>query len=438
MSKKTRYLIILLIIFALFQFYKFIRIQITSIDLPKGKVVFSSALHGDDEIYTMNLNGTGLRRLTKYSIFGSTFDTRITEARPSFASNGKKIAFDSNQDDKGPRRKITRYSGGLIGEKSLPTFQEIYTLNSKVGKQTRLTYGQVYNHAPFFSPNGEKILFSSIPAKDPFYEKIEHIKIINPDGSGERTLASGKLIARLAKFSPDNEKVFFVDRGDLRTIDINTGNLTRLTRFNFQNIENPNDREGIPCIDSFVISAGGEEVIFTTKERKALQFVFYSMNTDGSKMKELARLDNPDQRGYVGWIRGLKYIPGGQGLIFIGDFFTDQTFYLLDKNNNLNFIRNLKDVETQEESFVFAPDGRRILFVKEFPYGLFDDWYAWIKSTIHNIAGNLGYFIFRRIFTVPFDNKYICIMDIDGKNFRKIAKLPIGSEFGRDFIHWEK
>lgn len=438
MTKKIKYLAILAIIFALFQFYKFIRIQVTNLDLPKGKMVFSSDLHGDNEIYTMNLNGSELKRLTWYSAFGPTFDTRVSDYRPSFSPDGENIIFDSNRDDKGPRRKITHYSGWLVGEESLPTFQEIYIMNKDGSNQIRLTYDQVYNSNPFFSPDGKKILFSLIPSKDPFYEKNEHIKIINLDGNGERTLVGGRLNSRVAKISPDSKKVFFIYRGDLHRVDIDTGNLARLSHFNFQNIEKPDDIEGILCIDDFAISPDGKEITFATKERKALEFIFYSIKADGSKMKKLARLDNPDQRGYIGGVRGLKYIPNGQGVIFIGNFFTDQIFYLLDKNNGFNFIRNLKDVETQGESFVFVPDGRRIIFVKEFPYGLFDDWYVWVKSTIHNVVGNLGYFIFRRFFTVPFDNKYLCIMDIDGNNFRKIAKLPIGTSLGCDFIHWEK
>ncbi len=437
MIKIIKYLAILAIILALFQFYKFIKIRITNLDLPKGKIVFGSGLHGDDEIYTMNLKGTGLRRLTKYSIFGATFDTVKSDGAASLSPDGKNIIFLSDRDYNGPLRKfIYDYRGKNIGWESVHHFTEIYIMDIKGKNQVRLTYNQVGNFAPIFSPDGTKILFSSVLAiKSPFYEQI---KIINPDGSGERILASGRLISRLARFSPDSKKVFFVYRGDLHTVDINTGNLTKLTHFNFQDIENPGNVESIPYIDDFAISSDSKEITFATKERKVLQFIFYSMNTDGSKMKELVRLDNPDQRGYVGWIRGLKYMPGGQGIVFIGDFFTDQTFYLLDKNNNLNFIRNLKDIKILEESFVLTPDSRRIIFVKEFPYGLFDDWYAWGKSTIHDIVGNLGYFMFRRIFFGPFDNKYLCVMDIDGKNFRKIAKLPVGSGFGRDFIHWEK
>ncbi len=437
MTKKIKYLVVLAIVFSLFQFSKFIKIRITNLDLPKGKIVFGSGLHGDDEIYTMNLNGAGLRRLTKYSIFGATFDTVKTDGAASLSPDDKNIIFLSDRDYNGPLRKfIYDYRGKNIGWESVHHFTEIYIMDTKGKNQVRLTYNQVGNFAPVFSPDGKKILFSVVSStKTPFYEQI---KIINLDGTGEKTIASGRLISRLAKFSPDSQKVFFIYRGDLYVVDINTGNLTRLTQFNSKNIETPDEVEGIPCIDDFTLSFDGKEITFAVKERKVLQFIFYSMNTDGSKMKELARLDNPDQRGYVGWIRGLRYNPSGEGIVFIGDFFTDQTFYLLDKNNNLNFIRNLKDVKIQEEGFVFTPDGKRIIFVKEFPYGLFNDWYAWVKSNIHNAVVDLGYYLFRRIFTVPFDNKYLCIMDIDGKNFRKIAKLPIGSEFGRDFIHWEK
>lgn len=439
MTKRIKYLAILTTVFLVFQFYEFVKIRITNLDLPKGKIVFTSMMRGDREVYIMNLIGTDLRRLTKYSIFGPTFDTWIADFRSSFSPDGKNIVFDSDRDDKGSRRKITRYSGGLVGEKSLPAFQEIYIMNSDGSNQARLTYNQVNNSAPVFSPDGKKILFFSILSKDPFYEQIRQIKIIDPDGTGERTMASGRLISGLAKFSPDSKKLFFVDRGDLHTIDINAGNLTRLTQFNFQNIKAPDEVEGLPYIENYAISPDGQNITLVTRERKCLQFILYSMKANGLNIKEIARLNNPSSLLYIAIIEDLKYSPDGQKVALIANFNSDnKLFYILGSNNNFTFIRNLNDLDTKRDCFIFTPDNKRIIFIAEYPYGLFDDWYAWVKSTTHNIVGNLGYFIFRRIFFGPLDNKYLCIMDIDGQNFRKIAKLPIGSEFGRDFIHWEK
>ncbi|MDP3042644.1 MAG: hypothetical protein Q8N62_08010 [Candidatus Omnitrophota bacterium] len=437
MSKRLKYLTIFLLIFIFFQFYKFIKIRITNLDLPKGKIVFSSDLHGDSEIYIMNLNGTELRRLTRHSIFGTTPDTWITDARSSFSPDGENIVFDSNRDDKGPRRKITRYSGWLVGEESLPTFLEIYIMNSNGSNHTRLTYNQVNNFAPVFSSDGKRILFSVVPSiKNPFYEQI---KIINPDGTGERIIASGRLISRSARFSPDSKKVFFVSRGDLYTVDINTGNLIRLTQFNLQNIEAPDAVESLLYIEDYAISPDGQNITLVTRERKCLQFILYSMKANGSNLKEIFRLNNPSNLLYIAIIEDLKYSPDGQKVALIADFNLDnKLFYILDRNNNLTFIKNLNDLDMERDCFIFTPDNKRIIFIVEYPYGLFNDWYAWVKSTIHNVTGNLGYSIFRRLFTVPFDNKYLCIMDIDGRNFRKITKLPVGAEFGRDFIHWEK
>jgi hypothetical protein len=91
-----------------------------------------------------------------------------------------------------------------------------------------------------------------------------------------------------------------------------------------------------------------------------------------------------------------------------------------------------KDIEGVET--LTTPDSKQILFVAEFPF----DWYTTIQAIIHNVLAHLKYFIFRRASGLYEDNKYLCLIDIDGKNLRKIAKLPPGSEFGRDFVHWEQ
>ena len=429
---KTKYFIIFILVFVVFQFSKFIKTRIINIDLPKGKIVFTSYLHGDSEIYTMNLNGSGLRRLTKHSIFGPTFDTTKGDAAASFSPEAKSIIFLSDRDDKRPRREfIYDHKGKVIGWKGTHGFTEIYIMDTNGKNQTRLTYDQAGTSAPVFSPDGKKILFySSVATGKPFNRQI---KIVNSDGTGKRTLVDGILI-RLSKFSPDSQKVFFIFQGDLFAVYVNSGNLSRLTYFNSQNIERPDRAEGLAYVSNFVLSPDGKEITLVTQERKALQFIFYSMNADGSEMEKISCLDSPDRRDYAGWISNLKYLPDRQSIAFIGDFFTDKIFYILDKNNNLKFIGNLKDINRQ---IVFTPDNKHILSIAEFPYGLFSDWFIWLKSTFYGVYTGLKYYMFRRV-SGPYDNKYLCIMDIDGKNFRKITKLPIGSKFGRDFIHWEK
>ncbi len=81
-TNKTKLLISIIVLFALFQIYKFFKVHINSMDLPKGKVAFSSYVDGDSEIYTMNINGTGLKQLTKNSL---TKTSTATDSEASFS-----------------------------------------------------------------------------------------------------------------------------------------------------------------------------------------------------------------------------------------------------------------------------------------------------------------------------------------------------------------
>jgi len=68
----------------------------------------SSSADVFDELYVMNANGTGQRRLTR---------TAANESRPSWSSDGRKIAF-------------TREVGGSF---------ELYVMNADGSAQRRLT-----------------------------------------------------------------------------------------------------------------------------------------------------------------------------------------------------------------------------------------------------------------------------------------------------------
>lgn len=438
-TKKMKILIGLVVLFALFQVYKFISVRLASTDLPRGEIVFCSGLHGNNEVYLMNINGTGLQRLTKYSLFGPTLNTWITDLEPSFSFNGRKIAFDSDRDDKGPRIERTRYPGGMLRERSLPTHHDIYTMDSNGERLVRLSYNPFISYLLAYSPDSQKILYYSVPiSSDPFYEEL---KIIDSNGTNGMTLIKGCGVAQLARFSSDSQSVFFILRGDLYSIDIYQGALCRLTHFNNRDINRPDKIEGLPFIDNFALSPNGDKITFVTTEKRPFQFIFYSINRDGSDMKQINKLNNFSRFSYLGRISEIKYSPDGETVVFIGHFDKDG-FYVLDKNNNLNFIRYLSGEDSGIESIkndhlIFTPDSKRIVFVAAFPYYPADDWFTWVKSIGYEIFGNLKYFIFRRI-SGPYDNKYLCIMDIKTGNFRKIARLPISSNIGRDFIHWEK
>ena len=98
---------------------------------PDGaRIVFSSTRHGNLELYSMNIDGTGVTRLT---------NTAASEDYPSWSPDNKKIAFASDRH-------------GNV---------EIYTMNANGSGVTRLTTNDDSDQVPDWSPDGTKIAFAS-------------------------------------------------------------------------------------------------------------------------------------------------------------------------------------------------------------------------------------------------------------------------------------
>jgi TolB protein len=95
-----------------------------------GKIAFTSYRDGNDEIYTMNADGTDPKNLTSKAAFDAT---------PSWSPGGKRIAFAS-------------FRKGSVN---------IYTVKADGTDQRRITRTASLDLYPAWSPDGKKIVFSS-------------------------------------------------------------------------------------------------------------------------------------------------------------------------------------------------------------------------------------------------------------------------------------
>ncbi|MBU4252767.1 MAG: hypothetical protein KKC39_06535 [Candidatus Omnitrophica bacterium] len=436
MLRRLRYLTIFLLIFLFFQFYKFVRIRITSLDLPKGKIVFSSQIDGDNEIYTMNINGSDFKQLTKNSATKISINIAIDE-EPSFSPDGKKVVFASGRQGPENRRILTDIKGKPIGQEFSGGTSDIYIMDADSRNQTPLTYNTLSSH-PFFAPDARKIVFDSLLADNHNLKKM-----IDIDGSGERILNFG---GGQVEFSSDGKKMFDNFQYDISIVDIGGTNRKKLTHFN----DYKQTKLGI----KFAISPDNKKLTVITSETGKMYrpdniddfydiFEFYAMNIDGSNLEKIYRIDgsisdrfcgNDVLKSRIGHIWQFKFSPDGKYIIFYAGFIYKQGIYLLNLENR-SVINLTGEKENWDEilDFTFTPDGKRIVFIAD----IYPKNYYLHAVILRNIKAYINYLLFWRS-TPYYDNKYICIMDIDGKNFRKITKLPIGAELGRDFIHWEK
>ena len=144
---------------------------------PDGtKLAFTSNRDGNPEIYVVNRDGTGLRRLT---------NSPAIDVTPTWAPTGNQIAFTSeragtpqiyimNADGSGVRRISSEWSDRATW--SPAPFNEIaYAARSgggydirvysfATGETVQLTNGIGSNESPAFSPNGRHIAFTSTRA----------------------------------------------------------------------------------------------------------------------------------------------------------------------------------------------------------------------------------------------------------------------------------
>ena len=107
---------------------------------------------------------------------------------------------------------LARYRELLAQNLVEPSKLEIFVMDADGGNQRQVTRNDAANFAPFFSPDGQRIIFSS-NVHDP-QRRTFHLFLIGDDGQGlEQVTAEGGFNS-FPMFSPDGSKLVWVsDRG---------------------------------------------------------------------------------------------------------------------------------------------------------------------------------------------------------------------------------
>ena len=138
---------------------------------PKGdKILFTSDRSGDLELWTMNLDGSGLKQIT--------FDLGY-DGGAFFSPDGSKIVFRASRPK--TTEEIKEYKDLLKQGLVAPTNMEIYVCNADGSNLHQVTHLGKANWAPFFHPSGKKIIFSSNHHSKRGYDF--QLYMINEDGT---------------------------------------------------------------------------------------------------------------------------------------------------------------------------------------------------------------------------------------------------------------
>ena len=169
---------------------------------PDGsRIVFTSIRDDDLDIYSMRLDGTDVKRLTSVAGY---------DGGPVFSPDSKRIVYRAHHPT--DPAELARYRELLARNLVEPSKLEIFVMDADGGNQRQVTGNGAANFAPFFHPDGRRIIFSS-NVHDP-QRRTFHLFLIGDDGQGlEQVTAEGGFNS-FPMFSPDGSKLVWVsDRG---------------------------------------------------------------------------------------------------------------------------------------------------------------------------------------------------------------------------------
>jgi TolB protein len=269
----------------------------------QGKIAFTSNRDGNDEIYVMNVDGTGVTRLT---------DNPASDQQPSWSPDGSRLAFTSNRDGNfdiyvmnadgtGVTRLTTTtthlgstrpaWCGNRIAFESdryLEYFPDIFTVNEDGTGITRLTITNAdFDQQPAWSPACDRIAF----AKDPGGNG--DVYVMNADGTHAVGLTSSGGHDQLPAWSPDGTHIAFTSTRDYQAP---FSEIYVMTPFGAGVTQLTND-PGYSWVGKPAWSPDGSRLAFArTRDGNT---AIYVMNADGTGVTQLT--DNTSSNGDVAW-----------------------------------------------------------------------------------------------------------------------------------------
>ncbi|HYI11542.1 MAG TPA: M28 family peptidase [Thermoanaerobaculia bacterium] len=158
-----------------------------------GKVIFTSVRDGDLDLYEMDENGGNVKRLTSTPGYdgGAFYNADCTEIvwRASRFTDPAQLA-----------EYQTLLREGFVR----PSKMELYVAKADGSGAKQITSNGAANFAPFFTPDGKRILYSS-NVLDPRGREFD-IFLVNKDGSGEaERVTTAPAFDGFPMFSPDGK-----------------------------------------------------------------------------------------------------------------------------------------------------------------------------------------------------------------------------------------
>ncbi|MEW6657927.1 MAG: hypothetical protein AB1424_04650 [Thermodesulfobacteriota bacterium] len=259
------------------------------------QIVFGSNRDGNEEIYSMNIDGTNQVNLTRNSGI---------DGYPSWSPNGKKIVFTSQRNGQN---------------------WEIFVMDADGNNQTNISNNLADDGYPAWSPDGKKIAFSSDRGLEGSGNR--KIYLMDPNGSNVESITPALPFALHPAWSPDSKRVAFSSQQDGNTdiyvVNLQNKQITNLTNNTFYN-EYP------------AWSPDGKIIIFSSDQRShdLNKLDIFIMDCTAKNQRPLLAWDNSDER-HPAWSAD------GKRIAFISNVSGNKQIYIMDRDgSNIQRLTN--------------------------------------------------------------------------------------------------
>ncbi len=158
-------------------------------------IVFTSTRDGDLDIYTMDADGGNVKRLTNELGY---------DGGPFWSYDGTKIVYRAEHPKTPEEIKDYKdlFSAGLIRPGNL----ELWMMNADGSNKHQVTHNGAANFAPYWLPDGKRIIFASNQA-DPKNGRDFDLYVINEDGTNQERITFHPDFDGFPMFTSDGKRL---------------------------------------------------------------------------------------------------------------------------------------------------------------------------------------------------------------------------------------
>jgi len=158
-------------------------------------IVFTSTRNGDLDIYTMDADGKNVKQLTHELGY---------DGGPFWSYDGRKIVYRAEHPQ--TPQEIADYKDLLAKGLIRPGNLELWVMNADGSNKHQVTHNGAANFAPYWLPDGKRIIFASNQA-DPKNGRDFDLYLINEDGSSQQRITSQPDFDGFPMFTSDAKRL---------------------------------------------------------------------------------------------------------------------------------------------------------------------------------------------------------------------------------------